>query len=58
MDKKALTAIVLSVMVVFIYQTYFAPPPPPKQADTTIKETPAAPAAKQAIAGRENVGPG
>ncbi|PKN60838.1 MAG: membrane protein insertase YidC [Deltaproteobacteria bacterium HGW-Deltaproteobacteria-11] len=50
MDKKALIAIVLSVLVVFIYQTYFAPPPPPKKPDTTIKETPAAPAAKQAMA--------
>ena len=50
MDKKALTAIVLSVMVVFIYQTYFAPPPPSKQPDATIKETTAAPAAKQTIA--------
>ncbi|MDO9559617.1 MAG: membrane protein insertase YidC [Syntrophales bacterium] len=50
MDKKALIAIVLSVLVVFIYQTYFAPPPPPKQPDTTIKETPAAPAARQAMA--------
>jgi YidC/Oxa1 family membrane protein insertase len=49
MDKKALTAIVLSVMVVFIYQTYFAPPLP-KQPDKTIKETTAAPAAKQATA--------
>ena len=50
MDKKGLIAIVLSVMVVFIYQTYFAPPPPPKQPDATIKETTAAPAAKQATA--------
>jgi YidC/Oxa1 family membrane protein insertase len=50
MDKKALTAIVLSIMVVFIYQAYFAPPPPPKQSGTAIKETPAAPAAKQAMA--------
>ncbi len=49
MDKKALIAIVLSVLVVFIYQTYFAPPPPSKQPDKTIKETPAAPAARQAI---------
>ncbi|MFH1080005.1 MAG: membrane protein insertase YidC [Pseudomonadota bacterium] len=48
MDKKALIAIVLSILVVFIYQTYFAPPP--KQPDTKTKETPTAPAAKQAMA--------
>ena len=50
MDKKSLTAIVLSIFVVIIYQTYFGPPRPPKQPDPTIKETPAAPDAKQVMA--------
>lgn len=49
MDKKTLTAIVLSIFVVIIYQTYFAPPPP-KLPDPTVKETPAAPDAKQVTA--------
>lgn len=47
MDKKALIAIVLSVLVLFIYQTFFVTPPPPKQQATASKEAPAAPVVKQ-----------
>lgn len=38
MDKRTLLAIVLSLAVIFIYQTYFAPPPPKKPAPAPTQE--------------------
>jgi YidC/Oxa1 family membrane protein insertase len=43
MDKKALTAIVLSILVVFIYQTFFVKPPPPKEPQAVSTQAPATP---------------
>ncbi len=40
MDKRTLLAIVLSLIVVFAWQAFFATKPPPKQPEPTQQETP------------------
>jgi YidC/Oxa1 family membrane protein insertase len=48
MDKRTILAIVLSILVLFTYQTFFVKPPPPKKPAVATTETPAAaPAAKK-----------
>jgi YidC/Oxa1 family membrane protein insertase len=47
MDKRALTAIVLSILVVFIYQTFFVKPPPPKEPQAVSTQAPAKPVTVQ-----------
>ena len=58
MDKRTILAIVLSMLVLFVYQTFFMKPPPKKPADPQQKEAVTAaptaptapPAAKEAAA--------
>lgn len=52
MDKRTLLAIVLSMLVLFVYQTFFVKPPPKKPEVPQQKEavTPAPPAAKETAA--------
>ena len=38
MDKRTILAIVLSMLVLFVYQTFFMKPPPKKPADPQQKE--------------------
>ena len=49
MDKRTILAIVLSILVLFTYQTFFVKPPPPKKPDTATvsKESPVAPSANK-----------
>jgi YidC/Oxa1 family membrane protein insertase len=39
MDKRGFLAIVLSLLVIFLWQAFFVKQPPPKQADSTKQET-------------------
>jgi YidC/Oxa1 family membrane protein insertase len=53
MDKRSILAIILSILVVFIFQTFFIKPPPPKEQETVSTQAPAtkpAPPQKEASA--------
>jgi YidC/Oxa1 family membrane protein insertase len=43
MERRVFIAIVLSFLVLYFYQTYFAPPPPPSPKPAASSSTPAAP---------------
>jgi YidC/Oxa1 family membrane protein insertase len=45
MERRVFIAIVLSFLVLYVYQTYFAPPPPPSAKPAASSSAPAAPAA-------------
>src|SRR5258705_13291833 len=44
MERRVFIAIVLSFLVLYFYQTYFAPPPPPSPKPAASSSAPAAPA--------------
>ena len=47
MDKRSLLAIILSILVVFIFQTFFIKPPPPKEPEAVSTQAPATQIARQ-----------